>query len=269
MTTILLAILAIYVLLCLAVFFGQGKLVWFPGPAPTSTPGDHGLPFDDLSITTADGVALHAWRLRAENPRGAVVFCHGNAGNIEVRLERGRALLDMGFDVLLFDYRGYGGSAGQPSEEGTYLDAEAAWLALSGLGFTPDRIVVFGESLGGAVAIELARRRAVGVVVVEDTFSSLADMAATLYRWLPVRWILRIRYDSIAKVGALCVPLLVIHSREDELVPFVQGRRLFDAAVEPKRFLETVGPHNGGGFAVRADWRAAVEAFLREHVPPR
>lgn len=266
-TWIVVVIAVLYALVCFAVFLAQARLVWFPGPPTSGTPRDRGLAYDEWQLTASDGVAIHAWRVRTQSARGAIILCHGNGGNIESRLEKAAVLVSLGFDVVLFDYRGYGSSAGAPSEEGTYLDAEAVWSALVADGVAPQTIVLFGESLGGAVAIELARRRQVAAVIVEDTFTSLADMAAKVYPWLPVRLILRIDYNSLAKVGSLNAPLFVIHSRADELVPFEHGRRLFEAAAEPKQFLETTGTHNSPGFLSRAEWVAAVQEFLVRHVP--
>jgi len=262
MTTILITAAVLYALLCVAVWARQGNLVWYPGAPPTSTPSDHGSQYEDLRLTARDGVWIHAWLVTAKDPKGAIVLSHGNAGSIEQRIDKARAFVDLGWSVLLYDYRGYGASSGEPTEEGTYLDAEAAYDELARRGFDSRRIVSYGESLGGAVAIELATRRSVGAVVVEDTFTSLADMAAKVYPWLPVRWLARIRYASIDKVARIRAPFLVLHSPTDELVPFEHGRRLFDAAAEPKEFLATAGGHNAGGFLQRADWRRAVGEFL-------
>ncbi len=261
----------VYVGVCLLVWFTQDRLIWFPGPAPAATPASIGARYDDLVLDTSDGARIHAWHLRCERPRGAVLVCHGNAGNIEGRLPLAQAFLNAGFDVLLFDYRGYGRSTGSPSEEGTYLDAVAAYDHLAASGFTPERIVLHGESLGGAVATELALRRPVAALSVEASFARLADVGADVYPWLPVRLLLRTRYDSVAKmpeVGARGIPLLVGHSPADEIVPIRHGRRLFDAHPGPKEFLETAGPHNAGGFLQRPEWRETVRAFLEKHVAP-
>ncbi|MEM7305517.1 MAG: alpha/beta hydrolase [Planctomycetota bacterium] len=256
-----------YAALCLTVYVLQSRLVYFPGPPPGTTPGAMGLHYREVPLTTSDGVAVHAWFLPAEYPVGAVLFSHGNAGNMAGRLHAARAFLEQGFSVLLYDYRGYGNSAGNPSEEGTYLDAEAAydWL-IAEEGYAPDDVVLYGESLGGAVSIELARRRSVAGVFVEGTFSSLPDVGARFYPWLPVRKLSKFRYESAAKVGALGVPLLVAHSPDDDVVPFEFGRALYDAAGEPKRMIETAGGHNDGGYLQRAEWRQAVAEFLQEAI---
>lgn len=260
-----------YLGLCLAAYLFQTRLIYFPGPPPGRTPADAGLEFRELELATSDGVRLHAWLLEARAPRGVVLVCHGNAGSIEQRIEHGSAFVSMGWSVLLFDYRGYGRSTGSPSEEGTYRDAEAAydWLVGAG-GQSGARIVVYGESLGAGVAIELARRRPVDGVVAESAFTSLADLGAEVYPILPVRWLVRHRYRNLEKVAALRVPLLVIHSPQDEIVPVAHGTRLFEAAREPRSLLLTEGGHNDGGFLRRAEWRGAVRVFLerpREGAP--
>jgi fermentation-respiration switch protein FrsA (DUF1100 family) len=256
---------ALYFIVCVVVYFTQARMVWYPGPPPETTPLLHGLPFDDWRLEARDGALVHAWRIRTGKPRGAVILCHGNAGNIASRIDKAAVFAEGGFDVVLFDYRGYGLSTGELHEEGTYIDAETVWSKLVEVGFDPSHIVAFGESLGGAVAIELARRRRVGALVVEDTFTSLTDMARRTYPWLPVRWILRSHYASEEKIGALSVPVLVIHSPEDELIPVSHGRALFESAREPKAFLETGGPHNGPGFGARPNWRASVIGFVCTH----
>jgi hypothetical protein len=252
-----------YAALCLVVYLTQAKLVYFPGPVPRTTPADSGLEFRELELRTRDGVGLHGWFLPAQDARGAVLVSHGNAGTIEFRVELARAFVELGWSVLLYDYRGYGKSAGSPDEQGTYRDAEAAYEHLTtALGFAPGRVVLFGESLGGAVTIELARHRPCAAVICESAFTSLPDVGAKAYPFLPVRWIARFRYDGLAKVAELGVPLLLIHSPADEIVPVEHARRLFAAAREPKRLLLTGGGHNDGGFQQRPEWRTEVGSFL-------
>jgi hypothetical protein len=254
----------------LAVHAFEAKLVYFPGPRPVATPADFGLAYRDVRLVTDDGVELAAWWIPGpEGARGAVCVSHGNAGSIEGRIPLAQVFHEQGFGVLLYDYRGYGASAGSPSEEGTYRDACAAldWLAREGR-FAPERVVAYGESLGGCVAVELARRRRVGALFVEATFTSLPDLGARLYPYLPVRLLASIHYASLAKIAALEVPVLVAHSPEDEIVPYELGRALFEAAREPKRFLTTAGGHNAGGFTERQSWRDEVGAFLREALSP-
>lgn len=263
---LLLTGVALYVVVCLVAWIFQDRLVWYPGPAPSSTPAAIGAAFEELELRARDGATVHGWHVEADAARGAVLVCHGNAGNIENRLHLAQAFRAMGYDVLLFDYRQYGRSRGALSEEGTYMDAEAALDHLAARGFGFERTAVYGESMGGAVAIELARRRPVAALVVEDTFTSLADVGATVYPWLPVRWISRAKYASIDKLAALKQPLMVLHSPDDGLVPFSHGERLFAAYPGPKRFLSTGGAHGAGGFLQSPAWTEQVRNFLDEHV---
>jgi uncharacterized protein len=256
-----------YLAVVLAFWIGQNRLIYYPGPTPGPPPMTATLDLREEWIETKDGERLHAWLATPKDGRGSgdargVLVCHGNAGNIASRIPVAETFASFGFPTLLFDYRGYGGSSGKPTEEGTYLDAEAAFDRFASLLGPSPRIAIYGESLGGAVAIELARRRKVARVLVEDTFTSLADIASGLYPWLPARTLLRERYGSIGKVGAIGVPLLVIHSPDDDLVPFALGRKLFEAAREPKTFLETGGRHDEGGFLEEERWRSAVRSFL-------
>jgi fermentation-respiration switch protein FrsA (DUF1100 family) len=266
-------IVGVYLLVCLLVWWRQDDLVFFPGAPPATTPRAAGLAFEEHEIATEDGERLHAWTVGGARPgdaRALILHSHGNAGSIEHRIDAAAAFVELGFAVLLYDYRGYGRSSGTPSEAGLYRDARAAWRhATEVLGWPPGRIVLFGESLGGAVAIELACRADPAAVVVEETFSSLPDVGARVYPWLPVRLLARTRMASAAKLAGLRAPLLVIHSPDDEIVPFELGRRLFEAAREPKAFLATGGRHAQGGFRLREQWVGEVRAFLGRALEPR
>lgn len=258
----------LYLALCALAWAFQKQLVYFPGPPPTTTPRALGLDHQDVTLKTRDGLRLAAWFLPARTPRFAVLFCHGNAGSIEHRIGKAEALLGYGASVLLFDYRGYGASQGRPDEEGTYLDAEAAFDALADLAPTLP-IVAWGESLGGAVAVELARRRGVQALVLESSFTSLPAVGARAYPWLPVRWLASLRYDNLAKLPALTLPILIAHSRGDEIVPFDHALALHAAARGPKVLLESRGRHNDGGPLFDPECEAVLADFLATHATAR
>lgn len=258
MVPILVVALGGYAAVCLLVFLLQARLVWFPAGAVGAPPSDPRG--EERRFATSDGVELHGWWFPCEGALGAVLVCHGNAGNLSHRLHLAGAFLDMDLAVLLFDYRGYGRSAGAPSEEGTYLDAEAAHAAVVAEGFAPERVVAYGESLGAAVAIELARRRPLAAVVAESAFTSIPDVGAAVYPWLPVRLLARIRYDNLSKIDALRAPLLLVHSPEDEIVPFAHAERLRERS--GAELLATGAGHNDGGFVRRPEWRERVRSFL-------
>jgi fermentation-respiration switch protein FrsA (DUF1100 family) len=261
--TIVLFILAAYVLICAAVFAFQSRLVYFPERSLIATPAHGGMDYQDVYFESDDGVMLHGWFVPTEEAIGTVLFCHGNGGNISHRVESLRVFHDLGLASFIFDYRGYGQSGGKIGEAGTYRDAHAARRYLvEEVGVRDDEIIFFGRSLGGAVAIELATHFGPRAVIVESCFPSIADIGSRVYPWLPVRPLSRIRYDSRDRVARLTCPKLIIHSRDDEIVPFDLGRRLFALAAEPKQFLEIRGDHNAGFLISGSHYVGGLRAFL-------
>ena len=264
----LLMFLAVYAALLVVLFVFQSRLVFLPhvaGRDLVATPQQAGLAYQDVRIETEDGEALHGWWVPHPRARATVLFNHGNAGNISHRLESLRIFHQLGLSVLIYDYRGYGQSSGHPSEAGIHLDAEAAlrWLLEEG-DAVPADILVFGRSMGGAVAARLASQTSVGGLILESSFTSVPDIAAEIYWWLPVRWLSRIQLPALAYLAESDQATLVIHSRDDEIVPFGHGQRLYDAAPEPRRLLELSGSHNTGFIDSVDDYRAGLEAFLAE-----
>jgi fermentation-respiration switch protein FrsA (DUF1100 family) len=226
-------------------------------------PGALGLAFEDLDITAADGTKVHAWFVPLEPESPVVIFCHGNAGNISHRLAKLMTLRCAGASVLFFDYRGYGRSSGRPDEQGTYLDAEAAYRWLADKKKAPaDRIVIHGESLGGAVAMELTLRRRVAGLILESTFTSVVEMCRHVFPFLPADLVVRFRYDTLSKIPKLSCPVLIMHSPDDDIVPFAMGRRLFETAPVPKTFFEMRGSHNEGFLDTGPAYQDAIAGFL-------
>jgi len=231
-----------------------------------ATGAELGRPFENFYIQSSDGMKLNGWFFSAasNSPRADSVFliCHGNGGNISHRLELCSALLSTGANVVIFDYRGYGRSQGRPSEEGTYRDAEAAYHWLQQRGFRGEQIIAFGESLGGAVATELALRETLSGLILENTFTCIPDIGAELFPWLPVRRLASIKYDTCGKLPRISVPVLVMHSRADELVGFGHCEKNLAAACEPKLFWELTGSHNEA-LADTGHFIAGIEQFLK------
>jgi fermentation-respiration switch protein FrsA (DUF1100 family) len=263
-------------LVCLGAYLGLGallylfqdRLVYAPTAIQIDTPASLGLPCREVSLTTADGLRLAAWLVETPGSRGAVLFCHGNYGNISHLLDPIRIFCGLGFDVLVFDYRGYGQSEGEPSEEGTYLDAEAARdFLVQEEGVDPARLVLCGRSLGGPIAARLARQHPPGALLLESTFTSLPELGRRRYPFFPVRRLCRYTYDTLGQLAGIRCPVLVVHSRQDDLIPFEQGQALYAAANSPKEFLEISGGH-GNGFAVsEAQYRAGLERFFAAYLP--
>ena len=213
------AVFRILVLLLIAgglLLLLEKHLIYFPMRAHDVTPAGLGLAYEELALRTEDGVRLHGWFLPVEGSRWSVLVCHGNAGNVSHRLDRALLMQSrLKLDVLLFDYRGYGASEGSPDEEGTYSDARAAYLWLVARGVGPERVVLFGESLGSAVALQLAVEVEARALVLESPFASIPDLARAVYPFLPLWPFVRTRYDNVAKVGRLRMPLLVLHGERD------------------------------------------------------
>lgn len=272
MWNILVCVAIGYSAIVLLVFLFQSRLVFFPDSVREydATPQALGLAYESALIRTADGETLHSWWIPVQGEaaaRGTVLLFHGNAGNISHRIDYARMFNRMGYACLLVDYRGYGKSSGSPSEEGTYQDALAAWNWLSSRGLRPGDVVIAGESLGGGIATWLATQHAPRALLLMSAFTSIPDMAAKIYPFLPVRLISRISYDNLANLRRIKAPVLIAHSRGDEVVPFAHGEALYAAAGEPKQFLEMQGSHNTGFIFAREDWVRAVEKFLEQQRP--
>ncbi len=202
----------------------------------------------DIYFPNSDGQQLNGWffTATASSPWNdwAVLISHGNGGNISHRLDLYELWMKEGFNVLAYDYRGYGKSEGRPSEQGTYRDAVSAHLWLTQQGFSPDRIIALGESLGGGVATELALRKPVGGLVLQSTFTSIADLGKEIFPWLPVRTLNTIKYTTREKLPSVNLPTLILHSREDTMIPFSHAQRNLEAINGPKLLGEITGNHN-------------------------
>ncbi len=246
----IIVVAGVFVLACVVLYFLQTRLIFYPTREFATTPSRLQLPYEDVYINVTAKERVHGWYFPAGNPDNirdgpVVLFCHGNAGNVSHRLETAELVLHLGASILLFDYRGYGKSDGSPSEENVYTDAEACynWLAEQ-KGVRPENIILFGRSLGGVVAIELARRVRCRGLVVESSFTSAVELGRKMFPLFPIKYLLRFKFDSIGKIRSVTCPLLVTHSPGDELIPLEMGRRLFDAANEPKQFVALRGGHN-------------------------
>jgi len=256
-----------YVFFVGVVWVLQPRLIYFPIGKIDLTPRVYGLDHEDLTLLTSDGEKIRAWFIPAKSPRGTLLFCHGNAGNISHRLDSLKLFYDLGLDVLIFDYRGYGESTGSPTEEGTYRDAETAWdFLVNEKEVSPERIVVFGRSLGGAVAACLAKEKEPGALIVESVFSSVGDIGSEVYPFLPVRLISRFKYNTRAYVQKISCPILVVHSPEDDIIPYHHGRRVFEAAKDPKEFLKLQGSHNEGFLISGKNYRDGLDRFLSTYL---
>lgn len=261
---ILAVLLTAYLGLGLVLYFMQGRFLYRPDRQLCGTPADIGLEFENVTFTSEDDVELAGWFVPAEPDSLTLLFCHGNAGNIGHRLDSIDIFHSLGLNCFIFDYRGYGASRGQPTESGTYLDAAAAyeWLRREKK-IAAENIILFGRSLGASVAAHLASRVAAGGVVIESGFTSYADMGKKLYPYMPVRTFARFDYNTAGYLARVRCPVMVVHSADDEIMPYEFGRRLYRQANEPKRFVEISGSHNEGFLSSADVYRRAWAEWLQ------
>lgn len=265
MAKFLLLIAAGYTIIVLIVFFAQKSLLYLPtaaGPSLDVTPAGAGLDYEEVRLSSGDGVELHGWFVHGDGSR-VLLFFHGNAGDITHRLFSIGQFHELGLSVFIIDYRGYGRSGGRPSEQGLYRDAEAAWRHLTETRrIAPDDIVVFGRSLGGSVAAWLAARHRPAALIVESSFTSVPDIASEIYPWLPVRWLSRLRHATRDYVGDVRCAVLVVHSRDDEIIPYHHGQAIYAAANQPKTLLTLRGGHNDAISTDESTYMDGLRAFL-------
>ncbi len=271
MSTLLTIAAAVVAVTALMLVF-ERHLIYFPFRTLELDPESLGLRYEEARLVAEDGAALHAWLLPLDGAQRTILVCNGNAGNMSYRLDRAQEMQRrLGVSVLLFDYRGYGLSEGSPDEQGTYRDARAAYrYAVETHGVAPRDLVLFGESLGAAVAVQVALEKPAGALILESAFTSIPDMARAAYPFLPpVGPLIRTRYETILKVPKLGLPLLVLHGERDSIVPIAQGRRVFEGAPGPKRFFAIPGAGHNDTYLAGGDayWEALGE-FL-DSLPAR
>lgn len=273
-TRLLLSVLSIALLVYLGfgllLFLMQQRMVHLPhvpGRELVATPGEIGLEWRDIEIVSTDGVKLHGWHLPGPPEAPTLLFFHGNAGNISHRLHSLQLFHELGLEVVIFDYRGYGRSQGRAREAGLHLDARAAadWL-FDSLGADPARTIFFGRSLGGSLAASAARHRPPAALILESTLASAREAAADLYPIYPTRLLTRLQYATADYLREVDRPALIIHSRDDELIPFRHAEILVAAAGPNAQLLPIHGDHNHGYRASGAVYRDGLRKFIDQQV---
>lgn len=256
--------IATYALIVAALYVGQRRLLYLPDRTRTD-PAEAGAPdMREVTIETSDGLSLLAWYRAAQNGHETLVFFHGNAGGLASRADKIRPYLDAGYGVLLPAYRGYSGNPGTPDEEGLYRDGRAALAYLTGNGVAAGDIVLHGESLGTGIAVQMAIEQPIAALILEAPFTSMPAAAQHHYFWLPAKWLVRDRYDNLGKIDRVNAPLLIVHGEADRVVPTEMGRRLYEAANEPKqvRILAGAGHVDGNDFGLADE----TLSFLARHL---
>ena len=262
----------LFLVLSFTVIFEE-SFIYFPTRYPQGdwdAPKHYGVPVEDVELRTKDGVTIHGWFFPNESAETTILFFHGNAGNLSDRFGWMAMLTQLPAKVLIVDYRGYGKSEGKPSEEGLYLDAEAAYDWLVGTkGTKPETLLIYGNSLGGAPAAELALRKAARGLIMQSTFTSAPDMAARMFPFLPVKSLVRSQFNNLEKVRKIQIPKLFVHGSEDDLVPTSMGRELHKYAAEPKAWLELPGAgHNDTTSRYGNKILEGIRAMVQEGVKP-
>lgn len=261
---LLLASLLAYLTICTLLYFYQNRMIYRPVRNFVMTPDQRGMAYDSVTLDTSDGEQLAGWFIPAQNQeRGVVLFLHGNAGNISTEVDTLEIFFRLGLTAFAIDYRGYGHSSGLPDEQGTYRDAEAAWdYLVDERGYRPDQIVIYGRSLGGAVAAWLGAKKHPRALVIENSFTSLPDAASVRYPYFPIKWLSRFNYNTLEIAADFPCPTLIIHSKDDEVIPIEQGRAVFDAISADKDFLEIMGAHGDAYLHSGETYINGLDSFL-------
>jgi len=268
LTTLAICLIIFVVLVTVSVRLMENSFIYFPSKYPTGRwdAGFYGLHVEDVYLSTSDGVRIHGWFVPTKGATHTVLLFHGNGGNLTDRIEKLALLRSLKLNVFAIDYRGYGRSEGRPGEAGLYADADVAYDYLRReLGIEPESIVLYGESLGGAVAVDLASREPVGAVILESTFTTAKDMARKALPFLPPELFLRSKLDSAGKIAVIDAPLLIIHGARDTTVPIEHARRLYETAVQPKALVEIPGAaHNDMLFVAQKLCMRSLKEFLEQ-----
>lgn len=251
---------------CIYLYFYQDNLLFYPSRNYDDHPA---MPFEEVTLTSPDGVRLAAWFFPLAQPRYTVLFSHGNAGNMSHRMNTVEFWLELNCQIMMYDYRGFGHSEGKPSETGLYADAEAAWNWLVEVKhIEPAAIVIHGRSLGAAVAlhraVSLSAEDAAAAVILESAFLSVPTLASEFYPFFPVRLLSRYAFDNEQRIASVAIPKLIIHGARDELIPFRHGVTLYETAQAPRQFLRIEGDHNTGFLADQDTYRRGIKAFLTQ-----
>ena len=243
----------------------ENWFVFFPQTTFDLTPNDFHLNFKEVYFNSDDGKRLHGWFFPLKKSCPVILFCHGNAGNISHRLDNIRQFLKRDIQVFIFDYRGYGKSLGTPSEKGIYMDGQAAYdYLVHEENIAPENIILFGRSLGAAVAIDVALNRSVKSIIIESAFVSTKAMAKTMFPLSMISFILPLNYNNLEKITHISVPKLIIHGDGDEIVPFFMGKKLFDASKEPRFFYPIKGArHNDTYINGGHEYFGTIISFVR------
>lgn len=259
----------IYLILAIAltaiyIKYIERRNLFFPFKTIEYTPQAIGLSYEDIYFTTEDGKKINGWFVPAKEAKYTILFFHGNGGNLSHRLDKIKIFHDLGLNIFIIDYRGYGKSEGAPSEAGLYLDAKAAYSYLTdNVNIIPSSIILYGESLGGAVALELATKVTAEAVITEEAFSSMRGIAKDMYPFIP-SFLVSDRFNSVSRIEKVDIPKLIIHSKNDEMIPFSNAQTLYNKAKDPKVLAAISGSHNDAFIESEKDYTNYIREFIKK-----
>ena len=246
-----------------SLYIWQDKLIFFPSKEIIETPKDYNLPYKDLYFSLDSQTKIHAWLIENPKAKSVIILCHGNAGNIANRLHLIYHIYQMNFSILIFDYPGFGKSTGKVNEESSYQAAQKSWdYLVEEKKVKSNHIIIWGRSIGGAIAAHLAKNKQAEALILESSFTSLLSIAKKQFPVFPIKQIARYSYDTSKIIAEIKIPTLIIHSKEDEIIPFTHGEELYKKANEPKQFLEIKGSHNEGWFISRKKYFKEIKEFI-------
>jgi fermentation-respiration switch protein FrsA (DUF1100 family) len=264
MTSYVIVFVVTLLLLNVWMYFQQPRMIFYPLRELYQTPAEWGLDYEDVTLHTADDVQLHGWYIPQPQSQHVLLFFHGNAGNISHRRDSIEIFHRLGLNVLIIDYRGYGQSTDSPSEQGLYRDAKASWHFLTQeKGFSSKQIIIFGRSLGAAIAARLAAEVQARGLILESTFSSAREFARVVFPVLSRLVLIRYDFDTTESIQRVNAPVLVLHSPDDEIMPFHLAEKVFESAHQPKRFVRLRGDHNYGFLQSQPDYEQEIRSWLR------
>lgn len=262
-----LPIILLYILICLYMFIFQEKFVFAPNKILSSTPESLGLEYEDLYLKSLDGITINAWFIPFKNADYTILLSHGNAGNISGEIDVIKFSQELKMNILLYDYRGYGNSQGQMSEKGSYKDLITAYnYLIKDKKVNNKNIIIYGRSLGGAVSIGANREIQPAAYIIDSTFTSIIEMGKQKYPFLPIGYLSRIYYDNLTKIKEISEPILIIHSKEDEVIPYEFAKKLYSNANSPKEFLDIMGLHYYGFYNNELKYKQGIRNFLLKYI---
>ncbi len=260
---ILLTLISVVVLSKVLLLFTEERNLFHPDKETSLSPLHIGVEYEDLYFQTEDNETINGWLIPAKGAKITILFCQGNSGNLSDQLRRVKFFHDAGVNLFIFDYRGFGNSSGKPNEIGLYKDARGAYdFLITRKGIEKTKIAVYGKSLGAPIAADLCLHRKLAALILEASFPSLKTYVSDMCTFLPTEWLVSEKFDTLSKVQKIHIPKLFLHGMDDEIIPFPEGRLLYNKAALPKEFVSYPGSHDDDMFVTSDAYRDRLNKFF-------